>query len=550
MKYILYLLFAITILASCTPQNQSPGSTSNIDYDKAFEFRDAQQPDSAFSYFNRAKDRFLQAKDSLGAGKCLVNMAIISTDKGDYFGGQEISLSALSYFDKDNKAQQVYLKSDYTNLGITSYNLGDYQKAVDFYHQALNYTTDSNEVLILENNIANAYRRNNGFRQSLNIYKRILNSKLGKTEYARTLANYEYTKWLESNSYQAAPGLLKALKIREEAQDLKGLNTGYAQLADYYFPLNTDSSYYFADKMYKAAKSISNPVDELEALKKLIKSSPYKLSKGYFNAYQRLNDSISNANTASKNQFALIRYESEKHKADNIALQKDNSVKRYQIAILILAIVFITIGGLIWQKKRKEGLEMRAQSSIREHQLKTSSKVHDVVANGLYRVMMEIANQGEMDKEDLLDKIEVLYEKSRDISYESRPFDDTNFHEKISGLLRSFATTDTKVLIIGNEEGLWTKQKTQAKFEIEHVMQELMVNMLKHSQAKNVVIRFEQTEKKLLIHYTDDGIGFQKNNKFKNGLKSTGNRMKNIRGAITFESEGRGLKVIISLPLT
>nr|GFD55410.1 hypothetical protein [Tanacetum cinerariifolium] len=61
-------------------------------------------------------------------------------------------------------------------------------------------------------------------------------------------------------------------------------------------------------------------------------------------------------------------------------------------------------------------MELEAQNALRNSQLNTSKRVHDVVANGLYRVMTEIENQADMDRENVLDKIEALYEKSRDIS--------------------------------------------------------------------------------------------------------------------------------------
>jgi gentisate 1,2-dioxygenase len=65
-------------------------------------------------------------------------------------------------------------------------------------------------------------------------------------------------------------------------------------------------------KMYNAAKEIKNPDDQLEALQKLIALEPSEKSKFYFSKYQKINDSLQNARSKAKNQFALIRYETEK----------------------------------------------------------------------------------------------------------------------------------------------------------------------------------------------------------------------------------------------
>jgi len=107
--------------------------------------------------------------------------------------------------------------------------------------------------------------------------------------------------------------------------------------------------------------------------------------------------------------------------------------------------------------------------------LRTSKKIYDVLANGLYRVMTEIENNVEIDKEIILDKIEDLYEKSRDISYDEMPHAKQNFDDKITSLLTSFATSTTKVFIAGNTANLWNNVDATVKYEVEHVLQELMV---------------------------------------------------------------------------
>jgi signal transduction histidine kinase len=82
------------------------------------------------------------------------------------------------------------------------------------------------------------------------------------------------------------------------------------------------------------------------------------------------------------------------------------------------------------------------------------------------------------------------------------------------------------------------------------VLQELLVNMKKHSKAQNVVIRFEQTGKQMTIQYTDDGVGMPSGNNFGNGLTNTGTRIQGLNGAITFDNGAvKGTKILISFPI-
>jgi len=479
MKNCSILLFLFFAILSCTQKKLDKAETKPIEnpvYDKAYNFREAHQSDSAFKYFNEAKDVFIAQRDSIGTAKCLVNMAIISTNKGDYYGGQELSLNAKTYFNENDKGQYVYIKSNYNNLGIASSKLEDYEKGIIFYDQAIKFATDINDILLYLNNKANIYRELKQYNTAISLYNRVLQDKrLSKKEYARTLTNYSLAKWLQNPTYDPSLGYKEALKIRIALNDLEGQNSSYAHLAEYYAQIDPTLALDYAEQMYAIAQINQDPEDVLRALRKLVNLSKTNQTKQYFNQYQTLLDSIHKVRNANKNQFALIRYETEKHKADNLKLQKDNDQKNFY---LILTLVFVVMGSvitIIWDRKRKQKIALEAQNLVQENHLRTSKKIHDVVANGLYRVMTEIENNVEIDKEIILDKIEDLYEKSRDISYDEMPHAKQNFDDKITSLLTSFATSTTKVFIAGNTANLWNNVDATVKYEVEHVLQELMV---------------------------------------------------------------------------
>src|SRR5690606_13007221 len=139
------------------------------------------------------------------------------------------------------------------------------------------------------------------------------------------------------------------------------------------------------------------------------------------------------------------------------------------------------------------------------------------------------------------------------ISYEAEeplPAEQT-YAQQITELLTSFANEQHKVFIVGNESQLWDHVNENIKTEIRHVLQELMVNMRKHSHTNQVVIRFEKIDAQLKIYYKDSGVGMKNVDSQGNGLKNTGSRIKNLDGEIIFVSEpGNGLKVEITIPIS
>jgi len=525
------------------------------DFEKGMAFF-SQKPDSAFIYFNKVVNR---SKDSLLVAKSYNYMSVIQCSATDYFSAQESLMRSLKFLNERKKVDFDCLSSNYNELGTNTFLLKNYNQALNYFEKSLRFCTDVSYRLIIMNNQATVYQKMGNYKMAIHIYEDITKqSSKNSTEYARMLSNIARTRWLQNPKYDALPDLLKALTIRKNKDDDWGINTSYAHLSDYYAATKPDAALYYAQGMYKMTKKLNSPDDQIEALQKLIRLSPATATKKYFTVYQHLADSLQTARNAAKNQYVIIRYESEKNKADNLRLQKDNTEKKYQLIkrdsiLLTASILFIAVSvfSIFWYQKRKKKMAIDAEHAIRDSQLKTSKRVHDVVANGLYRMMTEIENQNEFDKENVLDNIEDLYEKSRDISYEKPVVSNPDFQNTISELLSSFATDERKILIAGNTPELWSKVGANVKYEVEHILQELLVNMKKHSGASNVAVKFEDKDHHIHIHYIDNGVGMDQSTKFQNGLRNTGNRIDVIHGEITFDTTAeKGLKILISFPIS
>ncbi|WP_447769269.1 tetratricopeptide repeat-containing sensor histidine kinase [Sphingobacterium faecium] len=558
-RFSLYLYLIIFISCRQEPlQKEMP--IDNPAYDKAFEYVNSGNADSAFYYFDAAKLVFLEQGDSLHVAKCLINMSLTQQEKADYFGSQETALLAVNFLNQNKAEHQTFLSMNYNALGLAAYYLRDYSRSIEFYESAIKYSSDPSNIIAYRNNLAVSYYESGNFKKALNVYNDIIGDTYkNPKEYARILANLARVKWKLDPTYPAIHDLLLSLKIREKEKDLWGQNASLTYITEYYTESKPDSALIFAKRRYVISQKIASPNDQILALKKLIKLSPSDSSKYYFEIFNTLNDSIQQARVAAKNQFTMIRYEVEKNKADNLILQKDNADKAYNISrqrmwsagIFIFSIIMI-ISGIFWYKRRKEGLQLEAQNRIKANQLNISRKIHDVVANGLYRVMTEIENRENIDLDGILDRLEVMYEKSRDISYETevtKP-EQQDDHSQIAELLKSFVTENRKVIIAGNDAEQWARIHVDIKEQITCILQELMVNMRKHSQATNVIIRFDWDVDLLRIYYSDNGIGMSESQVEGNGLRSIGNRIERLNGSITFiNQEEKGVKIEVSIPV-
>lgn len=509
--------------------------------------------DSSFYYLDKAKDLFQKRNDSFGMGKSFVNMAIIQEKAGDNFGSIETSLHASQFLKEKDTAHYNFLFCNYNNLGVASNNLKNYTDSKRFYDKALLFTKDPIDKMVLANNIAIVFHNEKRYRKAVDIYTKLLDSVGSRSEfYPKLLLNFARSKWFENKSYNPVKDYLKAEKLSDNIEDEWTKDAAYAYLSAYYVTKNIDSTRHYSNKMLTLAKKLQYPEDQLEALQNLIKISDGIHAQKYFDDYSRIEDSLTNSQNKAKNQFALIRFESEKAKAENIILQKQKEINEYKmlrqtITNWIIIVTTLITGAIIffWIKRKRQRLIEDANSKLHAQRLDFSKKVHDVVANGIYEVMTTIEHQNDLPKEKILDKLELMYEKSRNLSYDDNLQQD--FNERISGLVSAFDNAKTKIIIIGNDPDFWLGITQFSKEELFQVVRELLVNMKKHSQATNVILRFIKDVKIQEIKYIDNGIGLPEGFAEKNGFSNMRSRLEQLGSTLEIEESNSGLKLSIKL---
>src|SRR5690606_31835943 len=104
----------------------------------------------------------------------------------------------------------------------------------------------------------------------------------------------------------------------------------------------------------------------------------------------------------------------------------------------------------------------------------------------------------------------------------------------ITEKINNFSTGDTNINIVGNIDQLEKKLSDKQLNEIVYVIRELLINMKKHSKAKNVLLKFEEVNNSLKIKYKDDGIGIVESVTIGSGIRNAENRIKSIEGQISF----------------
>lgn len=88
------------------------------------------------------------------------------------------------------------------------------------------------------------------------------------------------------------------------------------------------------------------------------------------------------------------------------------------------------------------------------------------------------------------------------------------------------------------------------KLNIYRIIQELINNILKHADAKNITVSIKGKDKLIHIIVTDDGKGFQVKGKRKGiGISNMINRVESYNGKLKIiSSPGKGCKTNVTIP--
>ena len=514
---------------------------------------------SAFYSFNKSKINFETIKDSVNIVYNLIQMASIQQINGDYYGSKETLTEALPYL----KKKDVYSASINNFFGIADKELSLYNDAIFYYKEALKDCTDEGSKQSPLNNIAVVYTHQKKYDKAITILEPILHEKsLGKdpVRKARILDNLGFAYFKNGITEKGLSLMNEGYQLRKQIADFYGSIESNLHLAEYYLKTDSKKSNQYAQAAYEIATRFNSVDERLKALSFLISNDSGNKNAQYAQKYITINDSIIKVRNNFKNKFAKIKYDSKKEKDENqkLRLEKAENLlsiqeQKYQKVVAGIGVIFLIIVIVILVRYYRNRGRIEKIKTAYDTETRIAKDIHDELANDVFYAMTFTQTQplsSENAKETLIQKLDHIYSRVRRISQENSTIDvTTNYAGNLKEMLSTYNTNITNVIINNIEKVNWELVDNIKKVAIHRILQELMVNMTKHSQATLVVVKFDSNGKIIFIDYTDNGKGCQKNQIVKNGLQNMENRILAIKGTITFDTEpDKGFKVKITLP--
>lgn len=374
-----------------------------------------------------------------------------------------------------------------------------------------------------------------------------------------------------------------ALKTKQKFNDTLGIA---------YSNVNLGNLYYFKKKYKNAIKNYDEALnlikkdssDRALEVKKTIYDNlavsydslqDFKKAYHYLVKHKDLSTEIQK-NTKNKNiaeveaKFNLVKEEQKTEIEKNKALR----AQFLFVGLALLTLIFFILTFIFYKNyklKQQNNLEqlhndsqtriINATIDAKEEERKNISEIlHDSVSALLSSASLHL----QASKSQLNSKVPVEITKAQEIVTEASVKIRDLSHTLISSVLLkfglAFAVSDlcekysnSKLTFISDDNGI---KRYSQKFEIKiyHVIEELINNIIKHSDAKNASITLiARNGNKLLIQIIDDGKGFDVKKARKKdglGLSHIEARVKVMKGVFNINSKrGEGTSIFISVPI-
>lgn len=552
-------------------------------------YRKKGETTKAIEYYRKALFFAEEGGNLFYQGAFLENIGIVHSNRGEY-------VTALNaYFDAMKRYEEL---EDEESLVILGFNIGliyklnqEYEKALPYYQESLEFDTSNQDTLGMINsmhNLGSAYLEMGDFEKAksylLGSYNIVIASQiecldgiggmLGKLYYeAGAIDSSEYFLNLELNSlsqcetYSNYPEVayLLGLVNQSRGNDRKAYNLFIRSLTE-------AKNAGYQEVVKKSSFALYEWHKKRGANAKALK---------YHELFQQSTDSLFNRENTRKLAWLEANYQLDKV-ADSLTLVQENEArtlnatikgqKRNQMLIMVcsVALVGILFALYLYLRKRRElkyQFEINEERNAgfkaviiatEEERKRIAKDLHDGVVQQMAAIKLTLSNVLKGLPKDQADEVarakimtEAAAEETRSISHQMMPkvLIEVGLIPAMEEVISNSLASDS-LKVEFQQHALKERYDNGIEIAVYRIFQELVNNVVKHSQAKQVDVQLMQNGGKLILIVEDDGVGMKGNKGGGIGLSNIESRLTTIDGKVDYAStENSGTVATIVIPL-
>ncbi len=571
-------------------------------------YRDKRELNKALNFYSLAYKGFVELADTNNQAISLNNMSKVYKDLGKY----DLALSYLHKSTALRKKSKNFKKlgKEYLSLGSLYLEMEDFEQALSYYLKAKELFIEQNEQNDLSkayHNIGLLYAQTDQLDLALNQYSKALElkKKLGiEASNSLLYSNIGSVYYRKKDFSNARRYYQIAVNIQESSSEGHQSWEAYSNLGNIYLEQKNfnQAIHYYAIALDGAVQS-----EDLQLQRELNQhlgkcyaqlgkfEKAYAYHQRYLELLEKQDDSYKNAVHLDAKFKEQEKREALLSKDKKIALanlqkaQLKNDLQRKTIYALSIGALLIILALLAFFRSRQhqqkaiiaeknmrieqqkmeqllKEMELKSLNSMLEGQEEERQRIatdlHDRLGSMLSMVKLHFSSIDEhLDTIKEINKTQYILASALldDACAEVRKI----AHNMISGVLDKFGLVaaledlaqslnhSEKVTVEFIPFGMDTRLDRNLEIALYRIVQELITNTLKHANAKEITIQLLQSKDNLNLIVEDDGIGFDPETSFEQGmgLKNTESRVHHINGQLKIDSSlGSGTTISIDIP--
>lgn len=491
------------------------------------------------SYFFKSIAYAKKNNDSITIGKCYLNLGRVYETKADYSTSIKYYINSLPFAKKDCEL----LSRTLDNIGYSLTLLTKYDKAYDYIQQAYSVAEQCDnefQKVFMYNSLAAFYLESKRNEDSIPYYLNkalILSTKIKDKEgLSITHSNYS-DYYIKNKQFKEAIQHCKfGLNESIELENIESQAQSLLQLGTIYFNINQiDDAINYSLQAFNIFEQIEAHSLKADALYNLSQSykaiEDYKSSYEYYTKFITINDSLQNLKKIKEFNNTLIKYETNKIKAEKELVEKENIIhqsniekKRFYLITLIIAFIFITflliMVGVYFNSRKKSQLiqleladtknRLELERKLRQSEIKSirSQMSPHFIFNAINSIQALILNE---DDENAYKYLNIFSDLIRNtLTFSEKDFISIKVEIKF---IKSYL--DLELLRFNNE---FTYQINYNNIPQETLLPSIIIqpfieNSIKHGifhkvGEKNIVINFIKIDNQFITcEIIDNGIG-------------------------------------------
>jgi signal transduction histidine kinase len=311
------------------------------------------------------------------------------------------------------------------------------------------------------------------------------------------------------------------------------------------------------------------------------KSGNLNLATGFYRQYNQLSDSLLNEQRQSDIRLEEARYNASRREQMIVLQQAQISRRNWQIGLLVISLLAASLMFFLWlnnlnkkrqlQQRQIEQLEqekqlLSTQALLRgqeEERSRMAKDLHDGLGGMLSGIKLTLgAMKGNMVLTEenarlftgALSKLDQTISEMRRVAHSMMPeaLLRLGLGQALNDYCNGLSESSADLTINYQQFGLEERLPNDTEIVVYRIVQELLTNVVKHSEASEALVQLIRQENLLMLTVEDNGRGFSVENaqkSFGSGLNNIRSRVGYLNGSIDTKSEhGKGSSFHIEIP--